>query len=127
MRTPLETYLAVGEIGGQLDTTSDGKLRMLLPVACPPELKDAIRAHKPALLRLLQLDFLVVRSDVLKATVFWTRDEATKDAIAQAGIDRGRIYTAAELQNLVTCQTTEAELPLIHEAKVRFNGRLIDR
>ena len=56
MNTPIKTLLAVAEIGGKLGVTGD-KLRMLLPHDCPPELKDAIRQHKPALIELLRLDF----------------------------------------------------------------------
>jgi len=123
MKTPVELLLAVAEIGGQLGPADD-RLRMLLPADCPPELKGAIRQHKSALLELLRLDFLVVRSDTLNATVFWTPDEATKESLAAAGADLGSIYTASELEQLVHRPVTTNELPLIHAAKQRFKGKV---
>ena len=67
MKTPIETLLAVDVAGGKLGFAGD-KLRMLLPADCLPELKDAIRQHKPGLVSLLRLNFLVVRSDTLERT-----------------------------------------------------------
>lgn len=121
--TPISILLAVAGIGGQLGPIGD-KLRMLLPEDAPQDLKDAIRANKSALLALLRLDFLLVRSDALNATVFWTPGTATKEAPVAVGADPGSIYTAAELELLVNRRVTAQELPLIHAAKQRFNGRL---
>jgi hypothetical protein len=125
MKTPVEVFLAVAGGGGKLGSTGD-RLRMLLPADCPPELKDAIRQHKPALLELLRLDFLVVRSDTVNATLFWTPDEATKESLAAAGADPGSIYTASELERLIHRRVTVGELPLIHAAKERFSGKVVD-
>lgn len=121
MRTPISTWLAVAAIGGRL-RIAEGGLRMLLPADCPPELKDAIRQHKAALLQLVRLDFLTVRSDALNATIFWTPDEATKEALVFFGASPGSVYTAAELQHLVHCRVTVHDLPLIHTAKRQFDG-----
>lgn len=123
MKTVLETFLAVASIGGRLGIAGD-RLRMLLPADCPPELKDAIRQKKAALLDLLRLDFLIVRSDTLSATIFWTPNEDTKGSLVVAGAAPGSIYTAAELEILVHRRLTVGELTLIHAAKQRFSGRL---
>jgi hypothetical protein len=123
MNTAIEVWLAVADVGGKLAADGD-KLRMFLPLDCRPELKAAIRQHKAALLELLRLDFLVVRSDTLNATVFWTPDEATKESLAAAGADLGSIYTASELEQLVHRRITTNELPLIHAAKQRFRGKV---
>jgi hypothetical protein len=125
MMKPIEILLAVADIGGRLGIADD-KLRMLLPADCPPELKAAIRQHKAALLELLRLNFLVVNSDTLNATVFWTPDEAAKESLAAAGADLGSIYTASELAQLVNRRVTVGELPVIHAAKTRFNGKLTE-
>lgn len=125
MTTPLEIWLAVGAIGGKLGLAGD-RLRMLLPADCPPELKDAIRQHKAALLQLVRLDFLTVRSETLNATVFWMPDETIKEALETFGASPGSVYTAVELQHLVQRRVTLHELPMIHAAKQRFNGRLIE-
>jgi len=123
MKTPVDVLLAVAGIGGRLGVADD-RLRMLLPADCPPELKDAIRQHKSALLELIRLEFLVVRSDTLNATVFWTPDEATKESLAAAGADLGSIYTASELEQLVRRRVTVGELPQLHAAKQRFSGKV---
>jgi len=125
MKTPVEILLAVADTGGKLGIAGD-KLRMLLPADCPPELKEAIRQHKAALLELLRLSFLVVRSDTLQTTVFWTPDEATKESLAAAGADLGSIYTASELAQVVHRRVTVEELPLLHAAKQRFSGKVVD-
>jgi len=43
MKTPVEVRLAIVAIGGRLGIVGDGRLKMLLPPDCPPELKNAIR------------------------------------------------------------------------------------
>ena len=125
MRTPVEILLSVVQVGGQLGIMGD-KLRMLLPADCPPELKRAIRQQKLALLELLRLSFLVIRSDALNVMVLWTPDDATKERLAAAGADRGSIYTAAELRQLVNKRVTVEALPLIHAAKQRFGDKLAE-
>ena len=125
MNTPIQVFLAVAGIGGKLGVMDD-KLRMLLPADCPLALKDVIRQHKPALIELLRLNFLVVRADALNATVLWTPDEDTKEFLVAAGADRGSIYTADELEQLVHRRVTVGELPAIHAAKQRFGGKLTE-
>jgi hypothetical protein len=124
MNTPIDVLNVVAGIGGKLGVTGH-KLRLLLPANCPSELKNAIRQHKSALLELLRLTFLMVRSDTVNATVFWTPDETTKKFLAAGGADLGSIYTAAELEQLVNHRVTVADLQLLHGAKKRFNGKLI--
>jgi hypothetical protein len=121
----VEILLSVLRVGGRLGIVGD-KLRMLLPPNCPPELKDAIRQQKAALLQLLRLTFLIVRSDALNAMRFWTPDEATKQALISAGADAGSIYTASELARLGNRRVTVRELAMIHAAKHRFHGRLTE-
>jgi hypothetical protein len=125
MKTPVDVILAVAGVGGRLGVVGNDRLRMLLPADCPTELKGAIRQHKSTLLELLRLDFLVVRSDTLNATAFWTPDEATKESLAAVGADLGSIYTAAELEQLVRHRVTIDELPLIHAAKHGFKGKVM--
>lgn len=126
MNTPIEILLAVADIGGQLGIADGNTLRMRLPADCPQVLKGAIREKKPALLQLLRLNFLLIQSDALGATLYWTPDEGTKEALAAAGADPGSIYMAPELAQLVRRRVTTGELPLIHAAKLRFQGRLTE-
>jgi len=120
---PIDLLLSVAAIGGRLGAAGD-KLRMLLPPSCPPELKSALRAQKVGLLTLLQSNFLVIHSAALKANVFWTPDQATKELLVAAGADAGDVFTAAELNHLVDHRITAAELPLIHATRRQFLGTL---
>jgi hypothetical protein len=113
----------VTNIDGRLTTAGD-RLRMLLPADCPPELKDAIRQHKPALLDLMRHPFLIVHSGALNSTVFFVPDDATKESLVAAGADPGSIYTRPELSVLVKHRITVDELRLIHAAKRLLNGRV---
>ncbi len=125
MNTPIEVLLSVVAIDGRLGLAGD-KLRMLLPADCTPDLKDEIRRHKPALLELLRLTFLIVRSNALDTIVLFAPNEATKASLAAAGAEDGSIYTAAELEILVHRGITVDELQVIHAAKQRFNGTVIN-
>lgn len=124
MKTPIDVILAVAGVSGRLGIAGDDRLRMRLPPDCPPEIKGAIRQHKAALLDLLRLDFLLVRSDALNTMVFWVPDDATKASLAAYGADLGSIYTAAELEELIHQRITASELPLIHAAKQCFGGEI---
>ncbi|HEY3862040.1 MAG TPA: hypothetical protein VGO59_09145 [Verrucomicrobiae bacterium] len=53
MRTPSEILLAVKQAGGRIEPAGD-KLRVLLPVNCPPEIRADLRQHKRELLDLLE-------------------------------------------------------------------------
>jgi hypothetical protein len=123
MRTPVELLLTVANIGGRISTAGD-RLRTLLPPDCPPELKNEIRQHKPALLKLMRLTFLIVQSGVLGTIVLFVPDDATKKSLVRAGADSGSIYTRAELGALVSRRVTPTELRLIDAAKQQFNGEV---
>jgi hypothetical protein len=123
--TPVETLLAVAHIGGRLGAVGSN-LQGFLPANCPVELKGAIRQQKLALLELLRLNFLVVRSDALKALLFWTPSEATKEVLIAGGADTGSVYTAGELAQLVNRRATTADLLLLHAARQRFQGKLTE-
>lgn len=122
MKTPVQILLRVVSIGGQLDIVN-GRLRMLLPPDCPPELKDEIRHHKSFLVSLMRLAF-AFRSDVLNSIIFFVADDTTKESLVAAGADLGSIYTRAELEMLVRRRITPTELRLIHAAKQRFNAKV---
>jgi len=123
MKSPIQIWLAVAACGGKLGIAGD-KIRMLLPVDCSAELKDAIRQHKAALLKLLCLDFVAVQSEALASTIFWTPDELTKQVLVEVGAAPGSIYTAEELERIVRKRVTIGELRLIDEAKRKFDGTL---
>jgi len=123
MKSPVELLLSVANVGGDVTIAGD-RLRMLLPAECRPELKDGIRRHKSALLKLMRLTFLSVRSDILNTAVFFVPDDATKQSLILAGAKPGDIYTKAELSILVARRITPTELRLIHAGKQQFNGEV---
>jgi len=122
----VEVLIAVDAMGGRLEIAGD-KLRLLLPANCSDELKAAIRQQKPNLLNLVRLTFLIVRSGLLNATVFFVPDDATKDSLVSAGASDGSIYTRSELAALVHQRVTPKELPRIHAGKQIFKGKVVDR
>jgi hypothetical protein len=95
---------------------------------CSAEFAATLKAHKPALLAVLQLPFVMVFSDSLGETVFFCQDEATKAALVQAGASEWSIYTRAELQTLCAqnrvAPLSIAELRKVHEIKRTFDGRI---
>jgi hypothetical protein len=123
MKTPVELLLTVANMGGQIAAAGD-RLQILSPPECPPELKQDMRQHKPALLKLMRLTFAIVRSGVLSATVFFVPDEATKQSLTLAGAKPGSVYTKAELATLVARRITPDELRLIHAGKQQFNAEV---
>jgi len=123
---PVEVLIAVDSLGGQLGIAGD-KLRMLVPANCPQELKAAIRQHKSTLLNLVRLKFLVARSGVLNATVFFVPDDATKASLVFAGANGGNIYTRSELVALVRRRVTPTELQRIYAVRQIFKGSVADR
>jgi hypothetical protein len=96
---------------------------------CPPDLVPLLRAHKPHLLSLLQLPFVMVDSKALGVPLFFCDDEDTKAALLEAGGSPWSIYTKDELQKLCEqnriAPLTTAELCKLHEIKRTFHGRII--
>ena len=123
MKTPMELLLTIINMGGQITAAGD-KLQIFSPPECPPELKEEIRQHKPALLKVMRSTFVIVQSRVLGAIVFFVPDEVTKHSLILAGAKAGSIYTKAELRVLVGRRITPNELQLIHAGKQEFNGEV---
>jgi hypothetical protein len=89
-----------------------------------PEIEAVMRAHKPELLRLLALPFVIVQSKLLNEIVFFVLDDETKRKLVSFGAEPGNVYTRAELVILVKEQVTPDELLKFHEAKQIFNGTI---
>ena len=88
------------------------------------DLADMLRAHKPELLRLLNLPFLIVQSEVLNDIAVFASDDQTKEKLLAAGAEPGSIYTRSELAVLVKHRVSADELRKLHEFKRGFNGTL---
>jgi hypothetical protein len=95
---------------------------------CSAEFTEVLKAHKPALLALLQLPFVMVFSQILQETILFCEDDNTRGALVQAGASEWSIYTRAELQTLCVqnrvAPLTAAELRKVHEIKWAFGSRI---
>jgi hypothetical protein len=95
---------------------------------CSAEFAEVLKAHKPALLALLKLPFVMVSSQILGETILFCEDEDTKGTLVEAGAEPWSIYTRAELQTLCVqnriAPLTTAELRKLHEIKRTFHGRI---
>ena len=95
---------------------------------CPADFAQKLRAHKPALLALLRLPFVMVFSEVLGETIFFCKDETTKDALVEAGAEPWSIFTRDELRILVAQNRAKPFLPdelcNLHRAKRAFSARI---
>ena len=95
---------------------------------CSPKFAATLKAHKPALLALLRLPFVMVFSESLGETIFFCEDEATRAALVDATADDCSIYTKDELSVLVSqnrsAPLSQAELRKLHEIKRTFGARI---
>jgi hypothetical protein len=95
---------------------------------CPPEFAPVLKAHKPELMALLSLPMVMMYSATLEEIVFFCQDEATRDALVQAGAEEWSIYTKDELRVLVAqnrvASLSIAELRKVHEIKRAFHARI---
>ncbi|HUI05545.1 MAG TPA: hypothetical protein VL486_00915 [Verrucomicrobiae bacterium] len=124
---PLETILKVADIGGSLYMAGPDRLKMLLPVDCPAELKDSIRRNKVRLLALLSgPPFLIVRSEMLPdEPLFWTTNKEGCELLVEHGAPRGSVYVYGELDTIVRLNPDSTNLHRLCHAKRLFDGRII--
>lgn len=128
--TTLEVLCEARDRGLSLSVRGDGL------VARPNRLLSPDFAHKlcefkPALLPLLQtkgITWIEVHSEQLGEDVLFCQDEATKEALIEAGASEWSIYTRDELQILVAqnrvAPLSAVELRKVHEIKRTFSGRI---
>ena len=125
--SPVDVLKAAADRGLTLRINGE-KLRVLPAERLSPDFAEVLKAHKPALLALLRLPFVMVYSETLDETVFFCQDEATRGALIEAGAAEWSIYTKDELRTL--CEQNRvaplsiAELRKVHEIKRTFSGRI---
>ena len=125
--SPVDVLKAAADRGLTLRINGE-KLRVLPAERLSPDFAEVLKAHKPALLALLKLPFVMVYSQILEETVFFCQDEATRAALVQAGASEWSIYTKDELRTLCeqnrVAPLSAAELRKVHEIKRTFSGRI---
>jgi hypothetical protein len=124
----IEVLQKAAEFGLKLGFEPPDTLTFQPANRCPVEFAITLQAHKPQLLTLLRLPFVMVYSDPLQETVFFCQDEATKTALVEAGAEEWSIYTRTELR--ILCEQNRVaplspdELRKVHEIKRTFHGRI---
>jgi hypothetical protein len=126
--TPIQVFQKAAELGLKLGIEPPDTLTLQPARLCSAEFAATLKAHKPALLAVLQLPFVMVFSESLGETVFFCADEPTRTALIEAGADEFSIYTRDELRVLVeqnrVAPLSAAELCKVHEIKRTFSGRI---
>jgi hypothetical protein len=127
--TTIEVFQKAAQLGLKLGVEPPDTLTLQPASRCPPEFADALRVHKWHLLVVLGLPFVMVYSKALEETVFFCEDEATKDALIEAGASEWSIYTRAELRTLCeqnrVAPLSTTELKQLHQIKRTLNARII--
>jgi hypothetical protein len=126
--TTIEVFQKAAELGLKLGAELPDTLTLQPARLCSAEFAEVLKAHKPALLALLKLPFVMVFSQILGATIFFCEGENTKGALVEAGADSASVYARVELRVLIEqhrrAPITAADLLRIHGARRSFNGRL---
>jgi hypothetical protein len=127
-QTPIEVFAEAIERGLKLTLQPPFSLVVEPAARCPDDFADTLSQHKPRLLALLKLPFVVVRSQALGETVFFCEDEQTKGVLIESGASEWSIYTRAELKSLIEqnriAPFTANELCKLHEIKKMFKARI---
>jgi hypothetical protein len=124
----IEVLQKAAEFGLKLGVELPDTLTFQPANRCPIEFATTLQAHKPQLLTLLRLPFVMVYSKALEETVFFCEDEATKAALIDTGAQEWSIYTRSELR--ILCEQNRVaplspdELRKVHQIKRTFNGRI---
>ena len=98
-QTPIEVFAEAIEHGLKLSYKPPFTLCVDPADRCPENFVDTLTYHKPQLLALLQLPFVMAYSRLLGETIFLCEDEQTREALCEAGADAGAIYTRDELKS----------------------------
>ena len=126
--TPIEILRKAADLGLRLAFIPPDTLDIKASGPWPQSFADTLRDHKPQLLALLRLPFVMVFSETLKETVFFCADDDTRAALIEAGASEWSIYTRDELRVLVeqnrVAPLSPAELRKVHEIKRTFHGRV---
>jgi hypothetical protein len=127
-QTPIEVFAEAIERGLKLSFEPPFTLDVYPAGKCPDDFADRLTYHKPRLLALLQLPFVMVHSRALGETIFFGEDEETKAALIEAGAEAFSVYTRTELRILCEANRvapfTVDELKQLHQLKRTFNARI---
>jgi hypothetical protein len=126
--TPIAILEKAADLGLTLSFVPPDTLDVKASGPWPKDFADTLRTHKPQLVALLQLPYVLVYSAAVGEMLFFCQDEATRAALVEAGAEAWSIYTKDELQTLCVqnrvAPLTAAELRKVREIKRAFSGRI---
>ena len=126
--TPIQVLQEASELRLTLGFEPPDTLTLQPASRCPADFSHSLREHKPQLLALLRLPFVMVFSESLGETIFCCENEDTKAALIEFGAEGWSIYTKDELRTLCEANRvaplSAAELRKLHEIKRTFHGRI---
>jgi hypothetical protein len=76
--TTIEVFQKAADLGLKLGVESPDTLTLQPARLCSAEFAEVLKAHKPALLALLKLPFVMVESQILQETIFFCEDADTR-------------------------------------------------
>jgi hypothetical protein len=126
--TPISILQKADNLGLTLGFKPPDTLDVKASNPWPKAFAELLSGHKPQLLALLELPFVMVYSEALEETIFFCQDEDTKAALVEAGAEEWSIYTKDELR--ILCEANRVaplspeELREVFEIKRNFNGRI---
>src|SRR6266496_5636659 len=98
--TPIALLEQAADCGLRLSFEPPETLTVEPARLCSAEFAEVLKAHKPALLALLKLPFVMVFSQILGETILFCENEDTKGALVEVGAEPWSIHTKDELQTL---------------------------
>jgi hypothetical protein len=126
--TTIEVFQKAVDFGLKLGVEPPDTLTFEPVERCRKDFVPILKSHKPALLALLRLPFVMVLSETLGETIFFCDDEDTKAALLEVGASEWIIYTRDELRTLSEqnriAPFSDAELRKLHEIRKTFHGRI---
>jgi hypothetical protein len=130
-------------LGGTVEAQGD-QLRLQAPEPLPPDLLQALRKRKGEILVLLreppdatsllcltltqferQDSSLAFRVPWMEGELWLAQDEEAAAELVATGVSRGRVFTVAELRDLMsTPGLTADQVRTVAQVKAEFNGRV---
>jgi hypothetical protein len=83
----VQVFQGAVELGLKLDIEPGDTLTVQPANRCSVEFANKLWEHKPELIALLRLPFVMVFSEILEETIFFCEDEDTRAALVEAGAE----------------------------------------
>ena len=109
--TTIEVFQKAAELGLKLGFEPSDTMTVEPARLCPPDFASVLKAHKPALLTLLHLPFVLVFSQILGETILFCEDEDTKAALVELAHQSGASTPAT------ICGSSASRTALNHSRK----------